>query len=73
MEAAEGDTDSTGGVAWKHTDRVLSARLSRQEQLEKEKGVVEDALRSRCVEGLTSLAVRTADHVQSIRTVYPPL
>lgn len=34
-------------VAWKHTDRALNARLSRQEQLEREKGVIEDALRSR--------------------------
>lgn len=34
-------------VAWKHTDRALNARLSRQEQLEREKAVIDDALRTR--------------------------
>lgn len=41
------EVEHGGGDGWRHTDRVINARLSRGEQLQREKGVVEDALRSR--------------------------
>jgi hypothetical protein len=43
----EDTATGSGDSGWKHTDRVLNARLGRQEQLQREKGVVDDALRTR--------------------------